>query len=526
MLSDHEKEEIRNYISSARSEDEKKERRKEMARKKDVSVAVIAAISAWDTGKLKALKEAKEAMSTLAVPPAPPVSPQAQAIRERLLGATARASQPPPVVRPAHIVTDTDYDNITKAKWRECWANFISKNIPASLRPRKRIICMPGRACLEIPLYLSLGFDPKNIVGVEGHEPYKAEFLHNARQYGIVARLGRLEEGMLAEDVLPYDIVSYDFTGPFCGTTKEILRETFLAPAWGTHTNTDALLMINVMGKREPTGAQDVLDYYSAFSNEEEFLEEAIDEDDPILRFEKMYEKSDEILERHEREGNGMTLAEKRERSLACAISDMIGKSRRRRESPFHKRLTALNSESGGCINEVFALVFSAFDRFLVSHGVRAGVAGSSVVALIQCMQSVMSQMPVVTQLQPYRYISKAGKGNSPFLTEMMVLNTPMDRYGHARHMVTYFLDCCQAQLKATAVGYFQPRGQNCIVRPSGQGLSKGDHIEFVIDGMVSHSCQMRRLFDAYSNFVDHISDDVAVAKLHKRIDIPRTLIQ
>ena len=106
---------------------------------------------------------------------------------------------------------DTDYDNITKAKWRDCWATFIGKNVPAHLRAKKRIICMPGRMCLEIPIYLNMGFDPKNIVGVEGHEPYKAEFLQNARRYGIVARLGRLEEGMLAADVLPYDIVSYDF---------------------------------------------------------------------------------------------------------------------------------------------------------------------------------------------------------------------------------------------------------------------------------------------------------------------------
>lgn len=521
MLTDQDKEEIRVYISSSCSEEEKKERRKEMAKKKDVSVAVIAAITAWDTGKLKALKAAKEAMSTL--PQLPDVSPQAQAIRDRLSLATARASMP--LVRPVSV-SDTDYDNITKGKWRDCWGAFLAKNIPASMRPKKRIICMPGRACLEIPLYLKLGFDPKNIVGVEGYEPYKTEFLHNARQYGIVARLGRLEGGMLTEDVLPYDIVSYDFTGPFCGTTREILRETFLAPAWGTHLNTDVLLMINVMGKREPTGAQDVLDSYSAFSNEEEFMEDAIEEDDPFKRFEKMYEKGDEILERHEKEGNGMTLAEKRERTLACAISDLIGKARRRRESPFHKRLSALDVESGGCINEVFALVFGAFDRFLVGHSVRAAVAGSSVVALIQCMQQVMSQTPIVTQLQPYRYISRAGKGNSPFLTEMMVLHTPMDRYGHARHMVNYFLDCCQSQLKAMAVGHFQPRGQNGVVRAGGQGLAKGDHIEFIVDGQNSATCQMRRLFDAYSNFVDHISDDVAVAKLHKRVDIPRTLIQ
>lgn len=525
MLTEQDKEEIRSYVSSSRSEEEKKERRKEMAKKKDVSIAVIAAVSAWDTGKLKALKEAKEALSTLSHPRLPEVSPQVQAIRDRLLSATARASQPP-VVRPAHIVTDTDYDNITKAKWRDCWGAFISKNIPASLRSKKRILCMPGRACLEIPLYLNLGFDPKNIVGVEGYEPYKADFLHNARKFGIVARLGRLEDGMLADDVLPYDIVSYDFTGPFCGVTKEILRETFLAPAWGTYINTDALLMINIMGKREPTGAQDTLDSYAAFSNEEEFLEEAIEEDDPFRRFEKLYEKSDEILERHEKEGNGMTLAEKRERTLACVISDLLGKARRRRESPYQKRLSDLHAESGGCINEVFGLVFGAFDRFLVNHGIKSGVAGSSVVALIQCMQQVMAQMPIVTQLQPYRYISKAGKGNSPFLTEMMVLHTPMDRYGHARHMVTYFLDCCQAQLRATAVGYFQSRGQNGIVRPQGQGLAKGDRIEFIADGQNANSCQMRRLFDSYSNFVDHIDDDVAVAKLHKRVDIPRMLIQ
>ena len=44
MLTEQDKEEIRNYISLARSEEEKKERRKEIARKKSVSIGVVAAI--------------------------------------------------------------------------------------------------------------------------------------------------------------------------------------------------------------------------------------------------------------------------------------------------------------------------------------------------------------------------------------------------------------------------------------------------------------------------------------------------
>ena len=105
--------------------------------------------------------------------------------------------------------------------------------------------------------------------------------------------------------------------------------------------------------------------------------------------------------------------------------------------------------------------MFSAFDRFLVAHQVKPSVAGQQwfVALTIQCMQQVMARTPVVTQLQPYRYISQAGKKNSPFLTEMMVLNTPMDRYGCARHMVNYFLDCCHAQMQAMTIGSFQSRG-------------------------------------------------------------------
>jgi hypothetical protein len=515
QLSEQDKEEIRNYVSTASTEEEKKDRRKEMARRKCVSLGVVAAVSAWDTGKLKAIKESKSDYL-------PSVSAEAQKIRDKLQEVVARTVTERPSVVSAEQrvvavpVVDTDYDNATKEKWRQLWGAFIEKHVPVVSRPKKRILCMPGRACLEIPIYLSRGFDPKNIVAVEGYDPYKAEFLQNARKYGIVARLGRLEEGMLTEDVLPYDIVSYDFTGPFSPTIRDILRETFIAPAWGTFVNTDTLLMINVMGKREQTSAQKVLDSYSVFSKED-VVEDADEEDDIFIRFEKTQEKL-------ESSNVDMPLHEKRERTLACAVSDMIGRSRRRRESPYHKRLAVLDNESGGCAGEIFALIFSSFDNFLLAHKISSDLARNACLGLIHCMQMVMGQCPVVTHLQPYRYISLPG--NSPFMTEMMVLHTPVSRYGQARHMVNFFLDCCQHQMRALSPGSFQVRAQNCILRPKGVGLSKSDTIEFVLDGQVAVSCYVRKLMDTYNEYIHHADDDIAVQKLHNRREVPRELIK
>ncbi len=142
----------------------------------------------------------------------------------------------------------TDYDTEIKAEWRRNLERFLDTQIPKNLRGDMKVLCLPGKECLEIPMYLDLGFRPENIHGVEGGDRIaRTEYALNAAKYGIKPVLGTLE------DILPrsrerYDVVSLDFTGPICQKYCEIAEKILLKER--------AYVMVNTLQKREPIGTQ------------------------------------------------------------------------------------------------------------------------------------------------------------------------------------------------------------------------------------------------------------------------------
>jgi hypothetical protein len=146
-----------------------------------------------------------------------------------------------------------EYDNEIKEAWRQKIKEYIEANTTLEERSRMKVLCLPGKACLEIPIYLELGFQAKNIIGVEGGDKQaREEFKTNAKKYGINIFIGDLEDMLIARKT-PFDIVSLDFTGPIC---EKYLRMMEQIPI-----KKKTILIINVMAKREsaPTRKQNDL---------------------------------------------------------------------------------------------------------------------------------------------------------------------------------------------------------------------------------------------------------------------------
>ncbi len=142
-----------------------------------------------------------------------------------------------------------EYNNEIKNKWRQKLKEFINENTDAAKRKDMKVLCLPGLKCLEIPLYLELGFQPENIVWVEaGIVKWKKDpelirqFEENATRYWIQTRIGKLEKLLETEETV-FDVVSLDFLGP--------INKVVFSAISRMKNNKNLVFIINHLGKRE-----------------------------------------------------------------------------------------------------------------------------------------------------------------------------------------------------------------------------------------------------------------------------------
>jgi predicted house-cleaning noncanonical NTP pyrophosphatase (MazG superfamily) len=142
-----------------------------------------------------------------------------------------------------------NYNNEVKNKWRQKLKEFIDENTEKEKRKDMKVLCLPWIECLEIPLYLELGFKPENIVWVEAWiVKWKKDieliekFQVNAKKYWIQTRIGKLEKILGTEDTA-FDIVSLDFLGPFWDSALRILSQLKVTE--------EVIVMVNTLWKRE-----------------------------------------------------------------------------------------------------------------------------------------------------------------------------------------------------------------------------------------------------------------------------------
>lgn len=180
-----------------------------------------------------------------------------------------------------------NYNNEIKNKWRQKLKEFIDENTDKEKRATMKVLCLPWVECLEIPLYLELGFKPENIVWVESanvdpknlkpddiewlkkdaihfgisfeltkkciREILSRKFLNNASRYWIQTRIWMLEKVLEIEETT-FDVVSLDFLGPISKNTTDILTKI--------KTSTKTLILMNYLAKREGTISKNILNFW------------------------------------------------------------------------------------------------------------------------------------------------------------------------------------------------------------------------------------------------------------------------
>ena len=478
-LNESDKEFIRTYVAETEDAQEQKRRRKECAEEYKVSLPTVSALTAWTTIRKKTKL----------------VSPVEIKHEENAEG--------------CHV----NYDNPTKQLWREKWKGFLAKHTTLAERENMTVLCLPGKKCLELPVYLSLGFKPKNITGVEGgDEAAKNEFHTNAYRFGINARLGRLES-ILEHDTSVYDVVSLDFTGPLSKTCLDIVKMLPIAPKGDAQINKKSYFMINLLGKRESNENQSCLDFYASFTRPElmKMFEGGMDYD----KFKEIFGYVSDLSDRAvsgEKVYSEADLKDKRNIGLAFMLSGLIAKDRRIKDSRWSAyRLEEIpfSARKNIDFNHYGSMTVTGLIHALSGH-ISQRMVDFFTIGTPQMLEIVGNYKPFVYDIEQYQYVSPVNNASSPFLTEMYQLMTPMADYAKARHFVRFIIDTIFWQaINEDKKIYVEIRNKHSRhIRP-GSPLDGKDSIGFVDEiGHVISSVVWHRVIEAYELLMSHIHKD------------------
>ncbi len=225
---------IRDYVSSGSTDEEKRQFRRECADTFNVSIQTIAAITAWTKIRAKRLMETDATQVPLKEEEVS-VEMKEDIEEDGKYGSTDED--------PHEGGEHFDYDNEIKRAWRRKIYEFVDKNTDPKKRRKMRVLCLPGKKCLEIQTYLDLGFRSQNILGVEGGDKEaRDEFEENAKRMGIQYQIGRLEK-VLEKEKKPFDVVSLDFLGAMCRGYDTVMKMLPLSD--------DAIILLNTRARRE-----------------------------------------------------------------------------------------------------------------------------------------------------------------------------------------------------------------------------------------------------------------------------------
>ena len=408
-----------------------------------------------------------------------------------------------------------NYDNPTKQLWRSKWKEFITKHSFASEREKMRVLCLPGKRCLEIPLYLELGIKPENIVGVEGGDDQaRSEFRTNAKQFGIVVKLDRLEN--IINDMGVFEIISMDFTGPLSKNCLDILKKMPLAPAPDNGCNTKSFFMINLLGKRETQLSQTILDFYASFARPE--LTDMLSGGMNLEKFRDVYGYMSGLADKSiagEKVYEAEALKNKRDVGFVFAITSLLGNARRAKNSIWANYAKDIPpdvdfSHYGAYVISVMLSVLSDYTTRRAIDFLTMGVP--------QMIHIITTYHPYLYNIEQYQYTSPVNNASSPFLTEMYHFVTPMSDYVKARYFVRFFADAIFWQASNPDKNIdLEVREKNGRRKHPSEGLRSKDAITFVDEsGFVISSITWGRIIEAHNLIVNHISQDKVMDIINK----------
>ena len=410
-LSEDGKTYIRDYVEAGSTEDEKITRRREVAEVFGVSIQTVAAVTAWT--KIRANR-------VTAVSNPTPVSADAPAPNSNLIESDDEKLL---LEGGEHF----NYNNENKRAWRKKIKEFIDANTTFEHRAKMRVLCLPGKLCLEIPIYLELGFKPENIVGVEGGDAKSREiFETNAQALGIDFRTARLEQ-VIKEETEPFDVVSLDFLGPICKSYMELLSNLYLSNR--------ALLAVNFMAKRESQEIQANLRLAGQV-----FLQ------DPC---ERSFSEFDDLINEHDLTYD---LKTSRESGYITIIASTVGSLRSENNifgNIHHPDVVVGTVERKSMTEKVRAaqrmlsvIANYYFRIFLTGSGYsRYDVEKIICAKILPFVTRSMRSYPFVRKNERYQYSSKSqdGLASTPFNSDFFVLDTPREVYSDCSETVNFF---------------------------------------------------------------------------------------
>lgn len=369
-----------------------------------------------------------------------------------------------------------DYDFAAKRKWRSKWAEFIAEHTSREERGKMKVLCLPGKKCLEIPLYLDLGFLPENILGVEGGDrSAREEFAQNAQRYGIKYELKRLE-ALLAESDNRYDIVSLDFHGMCSDPHFRIVRDL--------RVSEKSLLLINQQAKREKVRQQYLMKVYKSSRS-------AL----PGTNIEDWYE----VVEQPSPEDPGFTPLKDGELPdlRSEAVTDMMLRNLGGND-PRNIRFPELSSQlyaAGRNVNKARHIFLQNVRDFFLAEGYKQEAAASSAFFTKFMMDCAFHGANMPTNLEQYEY---KNPNNSPFHSAFIAIRSGHREIQQSRYSLSFFLECTAKIIEQMKAGTYVSSGFHVRdkhmsrLRKDRDTVFPSDHLCFQVNGQLQCSTRWR----------------------------------
>ncbi len=404
-----------------------------------------------------------------------------------------------------------DYATKSKEAWRQAWKKFIEDNTDALERARMRVLCLPGKRLLEIPLYIELGFRPENIVAVEGGDRIaRADCELTARRYAdqwggnLDLRLATLEE-VLETEKQPFDIVSLDFVGQMCAGYLNIASKI--------PVNEKALSLVTMWTRR----------WKKEMQNQRQ---EALDD---VAILEK---QQDENLQRH-RELFGSIPAGTAEGELIDFPMGAVTLGADREEHwQFRQRLRRIpmmqdaralqttHQREREEFNMSLALEphIDKLVTLLQKHGLLHTADPrelSGACNLGRLVSTVMFDKPVINTLERWSYLSTVSDSLHEFHTDMAVMNRARSRYDAWKPVVDFLSHGAEHALELLhgkpgakddqTLIRFELRRNGKDVRGTGQ---ESDDIVCLLEDRVIGHCPVSQLLQSSREFTGYLEEN------------------
>lgn len=437
-LTNDDKEYIRTYVSAGVTEEVQRERRKECVTVFGISLAQVSAITAHT--KIRANKEIKQ--------------------QSDIPSGTAM-----------------NYDNPIKRKYRKALQNFIAKTFPnIDERGNKKVLCLPGRQCLEIPVYLELGFLPYNIVGVESESTVFHEFLRNASQYGISVRTCDLSKVV---NEMPFDVVNFDFCGNMSADVLKNICNLKLAKK--------SIFCMNLLGGREHDNNKKLIDSYYYSATVLNRAVQFIDFMDIATTLQVGKEKLNQNLAEKKLNSPDVDLADKRDEAIYMMVSRNIGKQVETNKLP-NVFLQPRSEETTDTAVVFFGQFFEALMRFRMPESMAIQVGYK----LSAAYSETIYPTPLAIDLEQYSYISPS---KQRYLADFFSFEYEPPYGTNAKEAINFVYESLTAlETKLPKDWGFRVRDKKGFVHDNNHTIQATDSMEMVIDGSTVSQIKMRPL--------------------------------